>query len=518
MFAFSLSMEWKYFYKYDIYKKSNYFCVLKYFIIYMDTLDIKINKLKNIFYLELSLPIKQGLYAITGTNGIGKSTLMTVVSKVIQKSAFNNKFRSHDYAQDSFIELQYQGVINKWYIKNNKWACDSENEIKINGFSEGSIIHGIRFSDANFNALIKAEKVYSSVLKDADEFVIRNLSYILHGDDCHYKNLKRIKNKSSAIARKFKCIPYFIEGTNGRINQFRMSTGENMLISLLHMLNAVIIHNGKIPLVRLILIDEIELALHPAAISRLVDFLDKLSKEYNLAIYFSSHSIELLRKIKSQNLFHLQQDNGCLSIVNPCYPAYATRDIYQHSGYDFLILVEDILAKYIIENIIDENSLYKSKLINILPTGGWENVIRMQDDICRSNLVGVGTKIVSILDGDAQNDFESSYKSKGIYSNLSINFLPIQSLEKYLFDNLYKNKDIEFYKDFGDRFFKVKSLGEYIKDFKKSNDNKAFYKYIIKGIQEQGISEDIFIQKVCEMIYSKVNMDSIINYLKRIFQ
>ena len=131
-----------------------------------------------------------------------------------------------------------------------------------NGFSEGSIIHGIRFSDANFNALIKAEKVYSSVLKDADEFVIRNLSYILHGDDCHYKNLKRIKNKSSAIARKFKCIPYFIEGTNGRINQFRMSTGENMLISLLHMLNAVIIHNGKIPLVRLILIDEIELALH----------------------------------------------------------------------------------------------------------------------------------------------------------------------------------------------------------------------------------------------------------------
>ena len=38
-----------------------------------------------------------------------------------------------------------------------------------------------------------------------------------------------------------------------------------------------------------------------------------------------------------------------IAIVNPSYPTYATRDIYQHSGYDFLILVEDVLAKYILE-------------------------------------------------------------------------------------------------------------------------------------------------------------------------
>ena len=59
---------------------------------------------------------------------------------------------------------------------------------------------------------------------------------------------------------------------------------------------------------RLILIDEIELALHPSAIMRLVDFLQKLATEYNLAIYFSSHSIELLRKIKPSNIFHLQKE------------------------------------------------------------------------------------------------------------------------------------------------------------------------------------------------------------------
>lgn len=51
-----------------------------------------------------------------------------------------------------------------------------------------------------------------------------------------------------------------------------MSTGENMLISLLHILNVVIVRPAKSEDVRLILIDEIELALHPSAIIRLVDF------------------------------------------------------------------------------------------------------------------------------------------------------------------------------------------------------------------------------------------------------
>lgn len=51
-----------------------------------------------------------------------------------------------------------------------------------------------------------------------------------------------------------------------------MSAGENMLISLLHMLNVVIVRPAKSEDVRLILIDEIELALHPSAIMRLVDF------------------------------------------------------------------------------------------------------------------------------------------------------------------------------------------------------------------------------------------------------
>lgn len=429
-----------------------------------------------------------------------------------------NVFQPHDYSPNSKITISYNGKENTWTKASRGWSCSSNEIISLQGFYEGSIIHGMRFKDANYDTLLKAEKVNDTILTDADSFVLRNLSYILHGNFDFYTNLKRIKNRTLAQLKEFKGIPYFIEGTNGIVNQFCMSAGENMLISLLHMLNVVIIRPAKSEEVRLILIDEIELALHPSAIMRLVDFLQKLATEYNLAIYFSSHSIELLRKIKPSNIFHLQKELNNITIVNPCYPSYATRDIYQHSGYDFLILVEDVLAKYIIENIIDENGLYKSKLINILPSGGWENVLRMQDDICKSNLAGVGTKILSVLDGDVETDFDKLYKQKGLYTNLTVNFLPIHSLEKYLHEKIIVNKDTDFFKEIGDRFFKVKSLKEVVDSFIKRNDDKAFYNYLIKNLNEQGVDENVFVQKVCEMIYRKENMAKLLTFLQRVLK
>lgn len=482
-------------------------------------LKIKIERLKNINAIELNLPIEKGLYAITGANGTGKSTIMTVISKVVRDSAFNI-FQPHDYSSNSKITISYDGKENIWTkaSRGRNWNCSSDDRISLKGFYEGSIIHGMRFIDANYDTLLKAERVNNTILTAADSFVIRNLSYILHGNYDFYTNLKRIKNRTLAQLKEFKGIPYFIEGTNGKVNQFCMSTGENMLISLLHILNVVIVRPAKSEDVRLILIDEIELALHPSAIIRPVDFLQKLSIEYNLAIYFSSHSIELLRKIKPSNIFHLQKELNNITIVNPCYPSYATRDIYQHSGYDFLILVEDVLAKYILDSVIDENALYKSKLINVLPSGGWENVLKMQDEICKSNLAGVGTKVLSILDGDVKSDFETLYKQKGVYTNLTINFLPIQSLEKYLHNKIIINKDTNFFKEIGDRFFRVKSLKEVVDSFSKRSDDKAFYKYLIKSLNEQGVDENIFVQKVCEMIYRKEDMSKLVGFLQKTFQ
>ena len=99
-----------------------------------------------------------------------------------------------------------------------------------------------------------------------------------------------------------------------------------------------------------------------------------------------------------------------------------------------------------------------------------------------------------------------------------ISFLPIHSLEKYLHEKLIINKDIVFFKEVGDRFFKVKSLKEVVDDCSKKNNNKSFYRYLVKNLDEQGIEENTFIQKICEMIYQKEDMSELLKFMEGIFK
>ena len=86
------------------------------------------------------------------------------------------------------------------------------------------------------------------------------------------------------------------------------------------------------------MIDEVELALHPAAIDRLVLFLKDLAttSKHNLIIYFSTHSSELIHRISPRNIFYIENNGGVVEITNPCYPNYAVRNLYIPNGFDLL--------------------------------------------------------------------------------------------------------------------------------------------------------------------------------------
>ena len=133
-----------------------------------------------------------------------------------------------------------------------------------------------------------------------------------------------------------------------------MSTGENLLIRILNSLNIRNSDRQTIDTPCLLLLDEIELALHPSSLKRLVVFLKEISNEYNYAVYFSTHSIELISSIKPDNIFFLERHSDrSVELINPCYPAYATRMLYDYgSGYEYIILVEDDLAKEIVMRLL----------------------------------------------------------------------------------------------------------------------------------------------------------------------
>lgn len=77
-------------------------------------LKMTINKIKSIDFAEIELPIEKGLYAFTGQNGSGKSTICTCASSAFFNMQMNDYFGKTD--DDAYIKFEL-GEGTKSYEK-----------------------------------------------------------------------------------------------------------------------------------------------------------------------------------------------------------------------------------------------------------------------------------------------------------------------------------------------------------------------------------------------------------------
>lgn len=425
-------------------------------------LEVAIHRIKCIDDFKISLPIEKGLYAITGQNGSGKSTITACASSVFFNLPMKQYFGKTE--DDASIEFKLGDSKRIWKQVNGAWSKSSEGPImNIKGFFEGSLIFGNRFKDMTYDNINSLDSIKQDKLIEANEFIRKNMGLILQGDERYYEKLWMVSNHYD----RFKGNIFFYEKKGKRISQFHMSTGENLLVSILNSL--YIRNNDRANLTKpcLLFLDEIELALHPSSLKRLLQFLEDMAIRFNYAIYFSTHSIELVGNIRPHNIFYIDRhtDNS-IEVINPCYPAYATRILYDHSGYDKVILVEDDLAKAIVDKLLRDNHLMNSKLVHVLPCGGYANVIELANDVVRFNLLGRKASVSVILDGDVKEKSQNYINKRGIHNNIPLNYLPIESLEKYLKHMLFENVDHKLFRELNDYVFHGKSLEDIIAEYK----------------------------------------------------
>ena len=293
----------------------------------MSNLKLEINQIKNINNGTLEFPIEPGIHCLAGSNGCGKSTVMSCLAQLVFSSSLNI-LNNEDFTNSSYIKFSYDTKQTIWSFDTfrKKWKSDvsAPNRIHFNGMYEGSLFYGTRFNDSLIvDELVKNNTISLGSIVDADEYVKQKLSFILHGDLAHYKELKRVRNKNVAREAHLKNTPYFQVFNNQLVSQYRMSSGECLLTSLLHFIyNALIRRSLPDNQPILMLIDEIELALHPVAISRLIDLLYETIDEHgNLTVILTSHSPEVIHKINSNNLFVIESTSAnSFEIINPCYP------------------------------------------------------------------------------------------------------------------------------------------------------------------------------------------------------
>jgi len=480
-----------------------------------------INKIKSINNLTIELPVDKGLYALTGQNGAGKSTVATCASSVFFNMTMNDYFGKTQ--PDSQISFEYDGSKKTYKKIDGKWVTDKEGYIELKGFYEGSLIFGNRFRNTNYINLRKLERINESFMKDAPEFIRENLGLILHNNKNFYEKLFRVNPGSiNHILTLYGDIFYYQIGEK-KVSQFHMSTGENLLISILNSLNIRNSDRQTLTTPCILLLDEIELALHPSSLKRLLVFLKEISNQFNYAVYFSTHSIELISSIKPENIYFLDRHSDyTLELINPCYPAYATRMLYDHSGYDYILLVEDDLAKEIIKRLLRIYSLLGNKLIHVLPCGGYTNVIDLAQEVVSSNLVGKTSNIIIVLDADIKIQAARYIAKTGISNNIPLNYLPVESLEKYLKSKLFDNVDHKLFRQLNDFIFHQKSLSQIIDEYRNSNDSatdnngKKLYERIDTELRLRNKNRSEIVEMVVDylIVNDADNISIIVDFLK----
>ena len=204
---------------------------------------------------------------------------------------------------------------------------------------------------------------------------------------------------------------------------------------------------------------------------------------------------------------------------------YATKFLYDHSGYDKVILVEDDLAREVIRRIMIEERLMENKLVHVLPAGGYTNVLALASDVTKNNLLGHRVSLCVILDGDVKEQATKLINKLNIGRSISVGFLPFESLEKYLRHNLFVNVDHSLFRFLNNYLFHQVSLEDIIETYKTNsnyhhetdNDGKALFKLIDEELRQRNKTRGDLIEMVMDYIFKNPNQNlyDVISFLRK---
>lgn len=155
----------------------------------------------------------------------------------------------------------------------------------------------------------------------------------------------------------------------------------------------------------LVLLDEPEVSLHPGAQERLLIFLLEITLRKKLQVVFTTHAPQLVRWLPEDAIkVFVEGPDGTFDVVNSCLPLAAFRRLGATVPGKLLVVVEDELAKILVEAAslnLDES---ERSLIDVsyLP-GGVDSYYSNR----MPTLMHLDNPPLFLLDGDARRaDFE----------------------------------------------------------------------------------------------------------------
>ena len=470
---------------------------------------IKISNVKNIKSLEFTIP-NPGVYVLTGSNGSGKTTLLTALHRIGYSNAFANSFKTtaNDNKLDFFGDSSISYFVNNKKVSyrygNTRWAPTPRKNNKI---LEEFKFPQVRFIAADAKRIEATEdELRANRINTVRESISSDIKLILANEkfgNLKYINTKRgLGNRAYLVSRK-------IKGKNYYFSEKNFSLGELCVLRLV--VNLSDIHNNS-----LVLIDEIEMALHPKAQAALFNYLLRVADDKKLTVIFSTHSASLIKRATPKRILLLKEkDEGIIECLDKVYPAQALGDIAYDDEIspDFLFFVEDYMAKIFLEQMIDKyKSIVSDSIIHpyykVVPVGGFKETIEFLtnsdqifgDEVRRYAFLDEDVKKESIEEAKQYEKYEFLQKVKN--NKEKIKYLPCtpeEGIIDLLESNILEHSD------------KIKSLfGEHNVDISRIMDSEE-YRNINKKNQEKKLSNSY---RILSVIYLGVQ-GSPLNSVKR---
>ena len=257
------------------------------------TKSITIRKLKQIDHLEFHVP-PPGVHILSGTNGSGKSCLLTCLLRICRPNAFQSGFLTSKMSDslDPFSNAEITYSINNTAVSykysGERWSPNPRSQSKlIESFGYSSVIHDA----ANAERIEpRPEDFKPKNVREAPKSLRDAAKRILSNEKSN--DLKIVNGRIGVGVEAFlMLLGHTKPGKLGKpiyYSEQNFSLGEICILKLLRQLETC-------PHTSLVLIDELELALHPKAQVELLRYLEAIAVDETLTVIFTTHSANLIK-------------------------------------------------------------------------------------------------------------------------------------------------------------------------------------------------------------------------------
>ncbi len=365
---------------------------------------VTLKNIKRIGELRFEIP-GPGVWVLTGLNGSGKTSLFASIYRVHAQHAFQKFYKTSplEHRLDSYdtteIEYEINEEVVKYHYGGQRWRATPRRNAKLFDQSPYPSIEYIEASGDRIEPF--PDEIQPRRLRHASAPIKSFLEYVL--GDAKWGNLQYV-NTQRGVSSDAYLIPYKVGGRNYYFSEKSFSLGELCVLKLAKKICAVEERS-------LLLIDEVEMALHPQAQVRLLRKIVEIAAENNLTVLFSTHSATLIKNTNRKSLIHLKSgEDGIVSVTRGAFPAQVLGDVAfdDELAADFVFYVEDRQAKLLAEQMFGmymanchPDASYRP-LYKVAPVGGFVQVLEMLNN--SSSIFPNHVKRHALLDADVKTE------------------------------------------------------------------------------------------------------------------